>query len=68
MGDRHPDYWRIKAAFFEARAVALEARAAVAQADATFQAVLRAAGFDPDVSYDLDDATESIVPRPPAAP
>ncbi len=60
MVAKHPDYWKVKAAFFELKAATLEARAAVAKADAKYQAVLRAAGLDPDLLYDLDDATESI--------
>ena len=63
--EKHPDYWKVKATFFESKAVALEARQAMTQADAKYGAVLRAAGLDPAVAYRLDDETESItVPEP----
>ena len=60
MAETHPAYWKVKAAFYETRTAVLEARQAIARADAKYGAVMIAAGLDPSLNYNLDDATESI--------
>ena len=50
---KHKDYWKIKATF-------METQIAVANANAKFESVMREAGLDPSVPYQLNDATESI--------
>ena len=54
MADKHSDYWKIKATF-------METQMTVANANVKFESVMRDAGLDPAVPYQLDDATESIV-------
>lgn len=53
---KHPDYWKVKAAV-------LAAQIAHHQADERLKAVLLAAGFDPNVPHDLNDAEETITPQ-----
>lgn len=67
MPEKHPDYWKVKAAYFEAQHSTAQARAAVMDARARFARVIQQAGLDPNVDYQLEDADESITPRDTSA-
>lgn len=58
---KHPHYWKVKSAFLEQQQIALNARAAVANAAAKVKQVMTEAGLDPAKQYDLNDDTETIV-------
>lgn len=58
--NKHPDYWRIKAAHLELELARAQAALRVAKAGARFEEVQRSIGLDPNRSYQMDDSTESI--------
>lgn len=58
---KHPHYHRVKCALLEQQQVALNAKAAVAQASAHLNQVMQAAGLDPAKRYTMNDDTETIV-------
>lgn len=54
------DYWKVKAALLELTTRNLEARLAACEARAKFAEAMHAAGLDPALDYELQDADESI--------
>lgn len=61
--EKHPAYWKLKAAYLAVQNVRLEAEAAVAKLQAQLQAAMTEAGLDPAGNYELDDATETITEK-----
>ena len=60
---RHPQYWKVKSAFYEVQQTQAAAKAAVDQAEAKFVKTLTDAGLDPKVIYTLSDDGETITPK-----
>lgn len=57
---KHPDFWRVKAAFLEYQLRMGEANAHAEKAEQARVAAFTAAGLDPARRYKLTDADESI--------
>lgn len=62
---KHPQYWKVKAAFLEQQQVEANAAAAVTQARLRLAKTMKDAGLDPKVSYTLDDNGETITAQSP---
>ena len=63
VADKHPDYWKVKAAILNARLVYTNAQAAVNEANAQQAAAWAAAGLDASKEYVLSDADETITEK-----
>ena len=59
----HPQYWKVKASFLSHENAKLAANATIAQSHAQLCAIMRDAGLNPSVVYELDDAAETITEK-----
>lgn len=57
---KHPDYWKIKASVLAAQMARL-------QADLQLRGILAAAGLDPDATYAMNDAEETLTKTEPSS-
>lgn len=57
------NYWKLKALYLAIENTRLQATTAIATLQAQFADEMRAADLDPAADYDLDDKTETLVPR-----
>ena len=57
---KHPDYWKLKAAFLEAQKARSDAELLVTRAETKLAFVMRMADLDPQQQYELRDDDESI--------
>jgi len=60
LDNKHPHYWKVKAAVLEAQIVQAQAERSVREARARQLAAMTEAGLDPQVDYEFIDADESI--------
>jgi hypothetical protein len=63
MPEKHPSYWRIKAAVLAAQLTRTQAEQAVRQAEQQLRLLMQMSSLDPDVQYAMDDAEETLTPQ-----
>lgn len=60
---QHPEYWKIKSAFLAAQKARADAELMVVRAEAQLGFVMKMAGLNPELQYELNDNDESIIER-----
>ena len=62
------NYWKIKALVLSVQALRMQAEAAVTKAEQAVKDAMVESGLDPDVTYSMDDAAETLTPAEPRQP
>jgi len=59
----HPEYWKIKSAYLTAQKARTDGELMVVRAEAQLGFVMKMAGLNPELQYELNDQDETIIER-----